>query len=122
MTVSLPRFFMSVATVMTCAGTVCYECRECMYVRMASGIPRSFRHNIIICLSHHHSLFITLRLFVHHIILLSSFHYPAALMTVFPVASVAHVQPEHAVLSPALNQQLVERQVVAYVGSHFHGS
>lgn len=122
MTVSLPRFFMSVATVMTCAGTVCYECRECMYVMMASGIPRSLRHNIIICLSHHPSLFITLRLFVHHIILLSSFHYPAALMTVFPVASVAHVQPEHAVLSPALNQQLVERQVVAYVGSHFHGS
>lgn len=122
MTVSLPRFFMSVATVMTCAGTVCYECRECMYVMMASGIPRSFRHNIIICLSHHHSLFITLRLFVHHIILLSSFHYPAALMTVFPVASVAHVQPEYAVLSPALNQQLVERQVVANVGSHFHGS
>lgn len=122
MTVGLPRFFMSVATVMTCAGTVCYECRECMYVMMASGIPCSFRHNIIICLSHHHSLFITLRLFVHHIILLSSFHYPAALMTVFPVASVAHVQPEYAVLSPALNQQLVERQVVANVGSHFHGS
>ena len=122
MTVSLPRFFMSVATVMTCAGTVCYECRECMYVMMASGISRSFRHNIIICLSHYNSLFITLRLFVHHIILLSSFHYPAAFVPVFPVASVAHVQPEHAVLSPALNQQLVERQVVAYVGSHFHGS
>lgn len=122
MTVGLPRFFMSVATVMTCAGTVCYECRECMYVMMASGIPRSFRHNIIICLSHYHYFFITLRLFVHYIILLSSFHYPAALMPVFPVVSVAHVQPEDAVLSPALNQQLVERQVVAYVGSHFHGS
>lgn len=79
-------------------------------------------HIMIVCTLHYHYFFITLRLFVHYIILLSSFHYPAALMTVFPVASVAHVQPEYAVLSPALNQQLVERQVVAYVGSHFHGS